>query len=201
MDPKSILLSKTLWANVIAFIAALLGAHHVVVDPDTQATLVAGVMAVLNIALRLVTKQPVTLTGSSPAIAMLFAGALGILAACSTASTPAVVATGIEAAPGAISTASTLFSSSATPQQKFTAACDEYWAGSAQLGPMIQALAAKQGATTAKAYQAAQVALSTACTKNPDGTYLNAASPSLATLIPQVLGAAGQLTVLFLSDS
>lgn len=82
MDPKSILLSKTLWANVIAFGAALLGAHKIVVDPDTQATLVAAIMAVLNIGLRLVTKGPVTVTGSSASVAALIA--VGALSACAT---------------------------------------------------------------------------------------------------------------------
>lgn len=82
MDPKSILLSKTLWANLIALGAALLGAHKIVVDPDTQATLVAAIMAVLNIGMRAVTKGPVNLTGAAPAVALFVTAGLGI-GACS----------------------------------------------------------------------------------------------------------------------
>ncbi|HUA55714.1 MAG TPA: hypothetical protein VMB81_26250 [Candidatus Sulfotelmatobacter sp.] len=89
-----------------------------------------------------------------------------------------------------------------TPAQKFTAACDEYYAGNAALGPLIQTVVAKQGATAAKAYQAAQIVLNDACVKNPDGSYLNASNPTnLATLLPQVLAAAGQLAVLFIPSA
>lgn len=64
-DPKSIFASKTLWVNLIALLATYLGAHHIVVDPDTQAQLVAGVMAAVNIGLRFLTKQPVNITGAN----------------------------------------------------------------------------------------------------------------------------------------
>ena len=59
---KSFLTSKTIGANIVAFVATWLGAHHLPIDADTQATLVAGVMALMNIALRAVTVQPISLT-------------------------------------------------------------------------------------------------------------------------------------------
>jgi hypothetical protein len=198
IDPKSILTSKTFWTNVVALVAVLAGAHKLVLTPDQQATMVGVILTVVNIVLRIFTKGPVTVPGVKASIFIpLF---VVVLAACSPTSTTAVVADGIVAAPGAISTVQTL-TSSATPAQKFSAACDEYWAGSAQLDPLIQALIAKQGAGAATAYKAAQVVLTNACAKNPDGTYVNATAPTLASLIPQVLGAAGQLTVLFLPQS
>lgn len=195
--------SRTIWGALLAAIApALALVFHKSIDAATldemAATLAAlgGIVgSVIAIYGRIKAGKAIGAFGAP----LILAGALA-LAACSSTSTPGGLAAGIEAAPGVISTATTLLSSG-TPQQKFTAACDEYWAGSVQLGPMIDAVVAKQGATAAKLYQGAQVALSAACTKNPDGTYLNAASPSLATLIPQVLAAAGQLTVLFLPAS
>lgn len=58
---KSIFASRTLWANVIALlatVATLMGAD-VGMDAETQGALLAGVMAVVNIVLRVVTKEPV----------------------------------------------------------------------------------------------------------------------------------------------
>lgn len=202
-DVKAWYASRTIWGAILAGAAPILALlfrssiDAATIDQAAGALAAIGgsVGAVIAIYGRIRAGKAIGAFGAP----LILAGALA-LAACSSTSTPSVVATGIEAAPGAISTVTSLLSTG-TPQQKFTAACNEYWAGSAELGPMIEAVVAKQGATAAKAYQGAQIALSAACTKNPDGTYLNAASPSLATLIPQVLAAAGQLTVLFLSDS
>jgi hypothetical protein len=51
--------SKTLWANLIAGGVTVAGVFGIDVglDPEAQAQLVAGVMVVVNIALRLVTDQ------------------------------------------------------------------------------------------------------------------------------------------------
>lgn len=57
MDPKSILLSKTLWLNVAMLAAHFLPVVADVVPPDYQAL----VLAVANIAVRFATKQPVKL--------------------------------------------------------------------------------------------------------------------------------------------
>lgn len=51
--------SRTLWANAIAFvvtIAAVFG-YDLGLDAETQATLVAGIMSIVNIALRLDTSK------------------------------------------------------------------------------------------------------------------------------------------------
>lgn len=56
--------SKTLIVNVVAFIGAISGVFgwDLGLDAETQTALVGGIMAVVNIVLRLVTKQPVTLS-------------------------------------------------------------------------------------------------------------------------------------------
>ncbi len=61
MDSKPFWASKTLWVNAVAIVATLLGAFglNVGLDPETQASIVVGVMAVVNIVLRLVTKAPI----------------------------------------------------------------------------------------------------------------------------------------------
>ena len=53
--------SKTIWASVVGGGAALATAFgfHVLDDPQTQAELVAGVMAVVGIVLRFRTSTPV----------------------------------------------------------------------------------------------------------------------------------------------
>lgn len=60
---KTIWQSKTFWANIIAFIATMAGVFGIDLglSPEVQAQLVAGIMAVINIALRFVTDKPVTL--------------------------------------------------------------------------------------------------------------------------------------------
>ena len=51
--------SKTMWANLIAGAVTVAGVFGVEVGltPEAQAQLVAGIMVVINIILRLVTKQ------------------------------------------------------------------------------------------------------------------------------------------------
>lgn len=66
MDSKNILQSKTLWANLIALVAVLLGAHNIDLDADTQTQLVATILVVVNIVLRFVTKQPVHVLSPPP---------------------------------------------------------------------------------------------------------------------------------------
>ncbi len=61
---KSIFASKTVWANIISLAATVATAKGlsyapILADPETQALAVGGVTAVVNIALRLVTKEPV----------------------------------------------------------------------------------------------------------------------------------------------
>ena len=55
--------SKTLWANVIAGFATVSTAFglDLGLDADTQVAVVGGVMAVLNIVLRVITKGGVTI--------------------------------------------------------------------------------------------------------------------------------------------
>jgi hypothetical protein len=57
--------SKTIWANVVAF-AATLGTIVGVdtgLTPEVQAEVVAAVMAVVNVALRLITGEPIKGSG------------------------------------------------------------------------------------------------------------------------------------------
>lgn len=65
MDTKKWYESKTLWVNLLAGIAAITGAFGIDIGltPEVQTTIVTGVMALVNIALRVVTKQPVSITG------------------------------------------------------------------------------------------------------------------------------------------
>jgi len=63
---KSIFKSKTLWANVIGGVVALVAAltnSDIVANNPEYAGYAATAMAVLNIVLRLVTKEPVSVTG------------------------------------------------------------------------------------------------------------------------------------------
>lgn len=52
--------SKTLWANFVAFLVVVSTAFgfDLGLDPDSQLAVVGGVMAVVNVALRLMTTQP-----------------------------------------------------------------------------------------------------------------------------------------------
>ncbi len=65
MDSKPFWASRTLWINAIALVAAVTGAFglDLGLDAETQTALVAGVMAVVNIVLRLVTDSAVGLSG------------------------------------------------------------------------------------------------------------------------------------------
>lgn len=62
MTPKPWYASKTIWANIVAGIAAIGLAFglDLGLDADTQAQIVAGVMALVNVGLRFVTDQPVS---------------------------------------------------------------------------------------------------------------------------------------------
>ncbi len=64
METKSVLASKTMWANVIAFIAAISTSFgfELGLDPETQLAIVGGIMAALNIVLRFVTKSAVSIS-------------------------------------------------------------------------------------------------------------------------------------------
>ena len=52
-------LSKTLWANAMAVIAAILATQGVDMGAEMQATTVAFAMGIANIVLRMVTKDPI----------------------------------------------------------------------------------------------------------------------------------------------
>jgi len=64
MEAKHWLASRTLWANVIAGVAAVSTAFglDLGLTPETQTAIVGGVLAVVNIVLRFMTKAPVTVT-------------------------------------------------------------------------------------------------------------------------------------------
>ncbi len=68
MEPekKSIFASKTFYANILAGGATLLGVFgfDLDLDAEAQASLVAGIMVVVNIIMRLVTKGPASITGT-----------------------------------------------------------------------------------------------------------------------------------------
>lgn len=63
MDGKHWLTSKTMWANIIA-LGAVVGSYFGFEGPDekTQAEILIGLMAILNLVLRAVTTKPVTLS-------------------------------------------------------------------------------------------------------------------------------------------
>ncbi len=89
MEPKSLLLSKTLWANLVgAPLFAWLVRHGVEVDPATQDQIILGVISAMNVGLRLVTsrglKLPGSGSGSGSGAALLALGlAAATLMACS----------------------------------------------------------------------------------------------------------------------
>lgn len=58
-NPKHLFESKTFWANAVA-IFGLIGARYGLDVPvEEQGELVAGILAVVNIVLRIITKTPV----------------------------------------------------------------------------------------------------------------------------------------------
>ena len=62
MESKKWYASRTLWTNVVGFVAAVTGVFGVDIglDAETQVALVGGILTVVNIVLRLVTKAPVS---------------------------------------------------------------------------------------------------------------------------------------------
>ncbi len=64
MESKKWYASKTLWANVIGGAAAVGTAFglDLNLDAETQTAIVGGVMAIINVILRFMTKAPVTVT-------------------------------------------------------------------------------------------------------------------------------------------
>lgn len=67
MNTKSIIASRTLWINVIAIIAASLGAFNIDVGltPEVQVALVGGIIAAINVVMRFFTKKSLTITKQS----------------------------------------------------------------------------------------------------------------------------------------
>ena len=59
MESKSIWASKTFWVNLVSIGAIIGAAYGFDIDTETQAVLATGALAVVNIILRLVTKQPI----------------------------------------------------------------------------------------------------------------------------------------------
>mgnify|MGYP001401591240 CR=1 FL=1 len=61
METKAWYASRTLWVNIIAGVVTAAGAFGIDLGltPETQAQLVAGVLVIVNIALRLVTKTAI----------------------------------------------------------------------------------------------------------------------------------------------
>ena len=61
METTKWYLSKTLWVNVVATVATLAGVFKVDLGltPEVQATVVTTILALVNIALRLVTKTAI----------------------------------------------------------------------------------------------------------------------------------------------
>lgn len=64
MDSKPFWASKTLWANIIGGAVAIGTAFGLPLDLDaeSQTAIVGGIMAVVNIVLRFMTRAPVTVT-------------------------------------------------------------------------------------------------------------------------------------------
>ncbi len=67
MDTKPFYLSKTLWANLIAGAAAVLTAFgfDLGLDVETQTAIVGGIMALVNVVLRLTTNSAIGLGGQN----------------------------------------------------------------------------------------------------------------------------------------
>jgi hypothetical protein len=62
MDTTKFYASKTVWVNVVAALATLAGVFKLDLGltPEVQATVVTTILALVNIALRLVTKKPIS---------------------------------------------------------------------------------------------------------------------------------------------
>lgn len=95
MPTKHILASKTFWANILALVAAVSGSIglDLGLDAETQASIALGAVAVVNIVLRAVTKEPVKVKIPTDHAVVLLAlmGASLALSACAyrVAETPA----------------------------------------------------------------------------------------------------------------
>ena len=61
MNKKPFYMSKTLWTNLIMVIAAVSGAFglDLGLDPETQLTVVIGIMGIVNAVLRFTTKSAI----------------------------------------------------------------------------------------------------------------------------------------------
>jgi hypothetical protein len=65
MDGKSLIESRTMWVNLIAIAAMLAqGRFGFVIEPDYQ----AGILSVINLILRLVTKKPIVWNNDASAM-------------------------------------------------------------------------------------------------------------------------------------
>lgn len=53
--------SRIIWVNAVGLIAAVGAGFGFGLDAETQATIVGGILAVINILLRINTKKPVTM--------------------------------------------------------------------------------------------------------------------------------------------
>lgn len=60
---KPIWQSKTFWANAIGFAATIGGVFNFDLPPEQQTAIVGGIMALINIFMRLVSKDQVKLLG------------------------------------------------------------------------------------------------------------------------------------------
>ena len=62
---KSIFASKTFWVNIVALVATISTAFglDLGLDPDKQVAVVGGIMSLVNIVLRFITKDAVSVTG------------------------------------------------------------------------------------------------------------------------------------------
>ena len=84
MEPKSFLLSKTLWTNLLGVpLFAWLVRHGVEVDPATQDQIILGFISLVNVALRFVTNRGLALPGKGTGALLLALGLAGSgLSAC-----------------------------------------------------------------------------------------------------------------------
>ena len=60
MESKHWWASKTIWVNLLALVAIILNSlYGIELEAEAQAAIATGVLAVLNIVLRAITKEPV----------------------------------------------------------------------------------------------------------------------------------------------
>lgn len=75
-------LSRTLWLNIVGLAATLAAGWGFEIDGEAQAQIVAGVLAVGNILLRLMTSEPIRATKPPKAVLLLILAPALLLAAC-----------------------------------------------------------------------------------------------------------------------